>query len=156
MKDYEQQFEKKAEAFAGKAVNHPIRTLFLVVIVLGGIGFGISLLSGFFSTVGTVASAPGRVIQKTMDTNNIIQSYEWFYDVDASYKSRYNQISQFKSLLSSETDSSEKSRIRIDLAAIQQTCRDLSTKYNANSEKMNKAVFKGWSLPERLSINSCE
>lgn len=108
---------------------------------------------GAFSSV---ATAPGRVVKKTLDTNNIIQSYEWFYDVNAAFNARVNQVKQFKSLFNNEPDSSEKNRLRIELTAIQQTCRELATKYNANSEKMNKSIFKGWSLPKKLLINNCE
>lgn len=103
----------------------------------------------------TVATAPGRVITKTLETDNIIQSYEWFYDVDAAYKARHNQVVQYKTMYQKETDKDEKYRIRTELAAMQQTCRDLATRYNANSEKMNKSIFKGWGLPEILSQANC-
>ena len=33
---------------------------------------------------------------------------------------------------------------------------DLVAKYNANSAKITTKYFKGWSLPERLDLNSCE
>lgn len=113
------------------------------------------ILGNVFGVIGTVATAPGKVITKTLQTDNIIQSYEWFYDVDAAYKARHNQVIQYKSFLSSETDKDEKYRVRTELAAMQQTCRDLATKYNANSEKMNKSIFKGWSLPSTLSYQNC-
>jgi len=120
------------------------------------IGLIMVAVSGVFSTVGTVATSPGRVISKTMQTANIIQSYEWFYDINASYQAKTGQIRQFKEFYSSETDKKEKSRLRIDMAAIQQMCRNLTEKYNANSQKMNKSVFKGWSLPDLLNQSTCE
>lgn len=103
----------------------------------------------------SVATAPDRVIVKTMGTDNIIQSYEWFYDVNAAYQARVGQIAEFKAI-SKSTDPAEASRERIELSAIRQTCRDLATKYNANSEKMNKSIFKGWSLPDTLDMKTCE
>jgi hypothetical protein len=126
--------------------------MFLIMLffsVLGMIGGAMGLFS-------KVVSTPGRVISKTLDTDNVIQSYEWFYDVDAAYKARLSQVNQYKSFMSGEEDKSERYRIRIELAAMQQTCRDLATKYNANSEKMNKSIFKGWELPDTLQIRNCD
>jgi len=119
-----------------------------------GILFVLGLTLHFLGVFTTVATAPGRVLTKTLGTDNIIQSYEWFYDVDAAYKARMGQVTEFTSLLS-EVDGGEATRVRIELGAMRQTCRDLATKYNANSEKMNKAIFKGWSLPETLSMENC-
>lgn len=129
---------------------------FMWFVALCAIGLVMTLVSGVFSTVGTVATAPGRVISKTMQTDNIIQSYEWFYDINASYAAKTGQIRQFKKFYSSETDRKEKSRLRIEMAAIQQVCRNLTEKYNANSQKMNKSVFKGWTLPGVLNQSTCE
>lgn len=139
--------DENTEISVGKLVKWAI----IIMVVITGLGLVGSIL-GVFSTVVT---APGRVITKTLETDNIIQSYEWFYDVDAAYKARYGQVIQYKSMLKDEADKDEKYRIRTELAAMQQTCRELATKYNANSEKMNKSIFKGWELPEVLSQSNC-
>lgn len=129
---------------------------FVKYAVIAMIFFAIlGLLGNIFGIFSSVATAPGRVIQKTMQTENIIQSYEWFYDVNAAYTARHNQVVQYKSFMLSETDKTEIYRLRTELAAMQQTCRDLATKYNANSEKMNKSIFKGWALPDTLSHQIC-
>jgi len=103
-----------------------------------------------------ILTAPSRVVSKTLETNNIITSYEWFYDTNAAYEARLPQITQFNGFLKEELSSSEKSKTRVDLGAIQQSCRDLVSKYNANSQKMNKKIFKGWSLPYDLKISTCD
>lgn len=149
---YQKEFNKQANSF----FKHPIRWIFGAALLIGFVSLGLSLIGGVFSTASTVASAPGRVIQKTLETNNIIQSYEWYYDTNAAYDARLGQVRQFKNLFSTETDKEEKTRIRIEMAAMQQTCRSLAAKYNANSRKMNKSIFKGWDLPELLNINNCE
>lgn len=120
-----------------------------IIFVLGVAGAWLGVFS-------SALTAPARVANKTLQTDNIIQSYEWFYDVNAAFEARANQIQQFRALLASEESTDEKRRLRIDMTAMQQTCRDLVTKYNANSEKMNKSIFKGWSLPEALNIQTCE
>jgi len=127
---------------------------YILLVILAITAFGIVM--SYIGTAAKVATAPARVISKTLDTNNIIHNYEWFYDVHASYLTRFNQVRQHKGFYKEETDKAEKSRLRMEMAAVQQTCRTLVTKYNANSEKMNTSIFKGWSLPETLNINNCE
>jgi hypothetical protein len=129
--------------------------VFKWAVIMAAIVTLLGLIGSAFSLFSTVATAPGKVITKTLQADNIIQSYEWFYDVDAAYKARHGQVVQYKNMFQTETDKDEKYRIRTELAAMQQTCRDLATKYNANSEKMNKSIFKGWSLPETLSQTAC-
>lgn len=119
--------------------------IFLIIAVIGGVT----------GTLSTIISTPGRVINKTLETNNVIQSYEWFYDTNAAYISRLNQLNQYKEFMAAEEDKFERRRVRIELAAMQQTCRDIATRYNANSEKMNKSIFKGWELPNTLSVEVC-
>ena len=132
-----------------------VLTVFKWLIYLLLFVSAVSLITGAFGTLGKVVSTPARVIDKTLETNNVIQSYEWFYDVNASYDARLNQVNQYKQMLADELDKDERYRIRTEVAAMQQTCRKLATKYNANSEKMNKSIFKGWALPDTLSLNNC-
>ncbi len=145
----------KVDEFNIENADFTIGKLFKWFIIISAIITALGLIGGIFGLFSTVVTAPGKVITKTLETNNIIQSYEWFYDVDAAYKARHNQVVQYKSFLISETDKDEKYRVRTELAAMQQTCRDLATKYNANSEKMNKSIFKGWELPKALSYQNC-
>lgn len=113
--------------------------------VLGAIGWGIN-----------IASQPARIVSKTLDADNVIQNYEWFHDANGNYLARVAQIKQFKSLNAAEPDPQEKSRLRIEMAAIQQSCRDLSRRYNANAGKMNRGIFREKSLPEQLNTGDCE
>ena len=125
----------------------------LFVIAAGFLLFGVLHVAG---VVGTVATAPGRVVNKTLGTDNIISSYEWFYDTNAQFDSRRGQIKAHAALTTAEEDAKERARLNIELGAIRQSCRDLATKYNANSEKANKSIFKSHGLPELLKLNDCE
>lgn len=113
---------------------------------------GLFALNTFF----TVASTPSRVIEKTLKTDNVISSYEWYFDTNASYQARVSQIRQFEKWLSGETDPNELRRLRTELGAMQQSCRELSTEYAANSSKLNKQFFKSKNLPETLNPETCE
>jgi hypothetical protein len=106
--------------------------------------------------IGSLILQPGRIVNKTLDADNVITNYEWFHDANGNYLARVAQVKQFKGLLGAETDAQEKSRLRIDMAAIQQSCRDLSRRYNANSEKMNRGIFRSHDLPDQLNSGECE
>jgi hypothetical protein len=111
---------------------------------------------GTLGTIYYVFSTGSRVVTKTLDTNNIISSYEWFHDTNGAVNARVAQIKNFKTLVAqASNDPAEGSRLRIELSAIQQSCRDMTTKYNAQSGKMNKAIFKN-GVPERLEPSVCE
>lgn len=119
-------------------------------------GVGLLVVLGVAGMVVNVATKPAQLVNKTLDTNNIIHNYEWFYDVDAAYRAKLGQITVHKSLAAQETVPAERSRLQMELAAMQQSCRELVTKYNANSEKVNRSLFKSNNLPETLDINRCE
>lgn len=125
----------------------------LGMVALGGV----AIVGGFINTAATVATAPGRVVTKTLQTDNIIASYEFFHDANNQFIARVGQVKAFKKISADPTtDSMEKNRLRIELAAIQQSCRDLAGKYNSNSAKVNKSIFRGGSAPETLNIAECE
>ncbi len=111
---------------------------------------------GAYSTFTSVATAPSRVVNKTLETDNIIFNYERFFDINANFTSRVAQIKQYKEFFDNETNSVEKINLRTELAAMQQSCRELATKYNADSEKMNRSLFKDKDLPYTLNISECE
>lgn len=119
--------------------------IFAALIVLGGVGF-----------VANSLMQPGRIVSKTLDADNVIQNYEWFHDANGNYLARVSQIKQFKAMNAAETDPQEKARLRIEMAAVQQSCRDLSRRYNANAAKMNRGIFRERILPDQLNPGDCE
>lgn len=124
------------------------RVFFAIVIGL--------FVLGTAGGLGTLLLQPGRIVGKTLDADNVINNYEWFHDANGNYLARVSQVKQFKNLLTAEPDAQEKSRLRIDMAAIQQSCRDLARRYNANAEKMNRGIFRERSLPANLNSGECE
>src|SRR3990167_6388848 len=77
---------------------------------------------------GNTASAPGRVISRTLETDNIIATYERFHDRHGVYKSRLAQIvSQQRTIADlSDVKEREKVMLRQELEAMRQSCRDLA------------------------------
>ena len=119
--------------------------LFVGLLVLGAIGFGVKMLL-----------TPATIASRTFDANNVIAKYEWFYDAYGNWQARTSQVRQFKGLLAGESDKQEQSRLRIEMAAIQQSCRDLTRRYNANAEKANQSIFMGRRVPSFLDAGECE
>jgi hypothetical protein len=99
---------------------------------------------------------PARIVSKTLDADNVINNYEWFYDAHGNLMARTAQVRQFKKLTESETDLAERNRLRIEMAAIQQSCRDLARRYNANAEKANRSIFMGHGVPSSFNPGECE
>lgn len=120
-----------------------------------GLLFGLVLLGGLGWVV-NIASQPARIVSKTFDADNVIHNYEWYHDVNGNFLARLSQIKQFKGLVASEADAQEKGRLRMEMAAMQQSCRELARRYNANSDKVNRGLFRGNSLPEHLNSGDCE
>lgn len=116
--------------------------------------FALILFVGFLGTVTSIISAPGRVLQETLKTNNIIDNYEMYFDLNAGYERRVADI-QSQKLMLDGASGAELNRLKIELVGLQQTCRDLVTRYNAASEKANRSLFKSNNLPESLEISTC-
>ena len=116
--------------------------VFLFVIATGGVLTAIML-------------SPLGVVQKTLTPSNVIASYEWFHDTNGAVNARVSQIKAHKQIMSVTTEASELSKLRIELAAMQQSCRDMTNRYNANADKVNKSIFQR-GVPEKLSTSQCE
>lgn len=123
----------------------------LGVLLIGVVG----VVGSFVMTASSVATAPARVVSRTLETGNIINNYEWFHDANAQYRSRVAQAAEHKQMMAA-TDSAERNRLSIELSAIRQSCRDLATRYNANATKSNRSIFMGRDAPETLSMEMCD
>lgn len=144
MSDYRREFREVQREYFWSLPRIMV-ALFVAVILFGGAGW-----------IFNIASQPARIISKTLDADNVIHNYEWFHDANGNYMARVSQIKQFKKLNADESDPQERSRLRIEMAAIQQSCRDLSRRYNANASKMNRGLFRERSLPDQLNTGDCE
>lgn len=110
----------------------------------------------YMNAASSVATAPARVVTKTMGTDNIITSYERFFDLKAGYEGRLNQVRDSASALATETDANERARLRTEVNAIRQSCRDAALAYNADAAKLNRSVFQDNNLPQTLDVTACE
>lgn len=123
--------------------------------VLVGV-FAILILFGVGGWVFSLLSQPARIVSKTFDADNVINNYEWYHDANNQVIARVAQIKGHKGIIADNTDNGEKARLRIEMSAIQQSCRDLVGRYNSNATKINRNIFMGRSAPESISPSTCE
>lgn len=126
--------------------------------IAGGFAALVALPIGcaVYSTYATVVTAPSRVVNKTLETNNILTNYELFHDESKQFDARVAQITEQYGFFAKEIDPAERSRLRMEMAAQQQSCRELAADYNANSRKLNRQLFKDRGLPPVLDASRCE
>jgi hypothetical protein len=124
--------------------------LTLALVLFVGVPVGCAVVS----MTNSVATAPARVVTKTLETDNIIYNYEYFFNVNSQYNSRVAQIKSWE--VETDADPAERQRLRVEVSAMRQSCRELANNYNANSGKMNRAIFRDHNLPQTLDASLCE
>lgn len=127
-----------------------------IVLVSLVVLIGTPIACSVLSTTAAVTTAPGRVVQKALQTDNIIGNYEAFFNRKAAYDARLAQVRGHAKLATLTTDQAELNRLRVELSAMQQSCREIATQYNADARKANRSIFKSGDLPDALSETACE
>lgn len=109
-----------------------------------------------------VASQPTRIVEKTLDADNVIFNYERFYnlwnDIKATNKKitdQEAQIAQFKKDTGPRTnwgfvDKDAYDKMQQTLTGLQQYRQTIIAQYNADSSKLNRKLFKAKDLPYRV------
>lgn len=107
----------------------------------------------------SVVTAPVRmasgVVNQTLNASNAIGTYERFHDRWKGYDARLAQIETHKALVDRETDRAEITRLRIELAGMRQSCREVAAAYNADAAKTNRDIFRGREAPAELNMEAC-
>lgn len=99
------------------------------------------------------------VAQRTLDADNIIFNYEQFFDVSEQFKAKTRDIGVHNVLIATakaEGDKDELRRLRMEHAALMSSCRALAASYNADSQKLNRILFKDRDLPHHLPLADCD
>jgi hypothetical protein len=117
--------------------------------------FGLFVIAIGFGVLNFI-TLPGQIASRTLNADNIINNYEWFHDTNNAFIARTGQIATHKTIITGASDAQEKSRLTIELAAMQQSCRELVGKYNANATKSNRSIFMGTTTPVNLDMKDCE
>jgi hypothetical protein len=113
-------------------------------------------------TAYNVYTAPARVINKTLDTDNIINNYEWFkrqYNdikaIDKKIVIAENNVEKFKNDAGPRSDwtfedKNEAARLDAIATGLKTSREDMVSLYNSRSQMANRAIFKTNDLPETV------
>ena len=109
-----------------------------------------------------VASQPARIVEKTLDADNVLYNYEWFKQtyqdvkaIDLKIGNAKVGVNQFKTDAGPRVDwtfedKNEYSRLNAIVLGLKNQREDVVAQYNARSKMANRAIFKSGELPEQL------
>lgn len=122
-----------------------------MIALLAGAGAGLS----YCSMAANVATTPARVVSNVASTQNVLNSYNAFYTLNARYIARVQDIHNYVEVMAEETDPDQARIQRINIVAMRTACRDLVTRYNASAENLTSSWFRDGRLPQSLDMEGC-
>lgn len=129
------------------------------ILKVGGIVLGVSIGAVVAVSACSIVTAPVRsaagIVNRTLDADNAIATYERFHDRWRGYEARIGQIRDTQRTIAGETDRVELQRLRIELNAQRQSCREIAAGYNADATKTNRSIFQGREAPATLNMEAC-
>lgn len=152
LQDYERGFEERPFWTLG-------RVMFSLVVVLMVIG-------GFISVVNFVTNPvrqAARVINKTIDADNVIYNYEWFHRqhgdilaMEPKINEAALQLEAFQISAGPRTDwefddKQEHARLSSILLGLRNQRSEMVQRYNAHAEMSNRSIFIGRDLPTHIN-----
>lgn len=108
-----------------------------------------------------IESAEG-VVEKTLDSDNVLYNYEWFKQtcqdvqaIDVKIQNTQSTVNQFREDAGPRadwgfTDKDEFGRLNAVVLGLKNQRQDMVAKYNARSKMANRSIFKSGELPETL------
>lgn len=130
--------------------------IILGFFALSILGVGIRIACAPAAVAHKVMNSAEGVLDKTIAPDNVIHNYEWFHDTSRAVNARVAQIQAHVRIAADEKDADERRRLRIEVAGMQQSCRDMIAQYNANTSKINRDLFRGKTAPASIDPSVCE
>lgn len=149
--DYEKNFEERPFLTS-------MRVGFLVItgaFLLGGVGC-------VYNAVTNPAVQAARIVNKTIDADNVIYNYEWFHrqygDILAMEPKLVTADAALKSFEASAgpradwdfDDKQEHARLASIVLGLQNQRAEMVQRYNAHAEMSNRSIFIGRNLPNHV------
>lgn len=148
---WEDRFEKKPRRTAFNVGA----SIILVCTALGLVGMGLSILT-----------APARsvtgIVNRTLDSENVIANYEWFKRqnqdvkaIDIRLEASRNAVKSFEASAGPRTtwtfeDKQESSRLNSIVLGLEGQRASMVAEYNARTQMMNRDLFRTSDLPAEL------
>lgn len=138
MNDWENRFERR-----------PIRTgvSFGAAALLGIMALTVVGGTGFF--ILNLASQPARIVQKTLDADNVIYNYEWF-------RQQYQDVLAMDAKIAVQVEAAaaatgdEKTRISSIVNGLKVKRAQMVADYNARGSMANRSIFTA-GLPQQIN-----
>lgn len=140
---WERQANKGPVALAWRV----IAVLFFFSIAIGGVAFACGV-------IGNPIKQAARIMEKTIDADNVIYNYEWFklrhegvLAVESKIRGAKAAVDSFKSEAGprpdwKREDREEAARLGAIRLGLTQQQNDLAAEYNAKSRMVNRKIFK--------------
>jgi hypothetical protein len=132
-------------------------------VLLMFIGVTVIGVGGFYMGVfGNVVTTPGAIINKTVNADNILNNYHWFYDqyneiktAKATYDNDSAAVSAFESSAGPRDkwtfeDKTEWNRLTSLVLGARNGYNGLVNDYNSKASQLDKKLFKANDLPDHI------
>jgi len=150
-------------SFEDRIARKPVRTiLFAGIAFIGVIGALAGVTSLVNMAINPIVQA-GRVVNKTIDADNVLGNYEWFKRQAADYGAFDAKIATAQAAVDSFVaaagprtawtfeDKQESARLNSVLQGLKSQKAGIAAEYNARSQMLNRSIFKSNDLPESLN-----
>jgi len=139
----------------------PMSLLLKVVVPIMVLIIGASVLM----FIGNPLKQGARIVNKTIDADNVIYNYEWFKKqfravgaIDSKIKSQAEAVVIFKEDAGDRSDwtysdKDELSRLRSIEIGLKQQRQDMIANYNAKANMANRKIFMGNDCPDYINPN---
>lgn len=107
------------------------------------------------SLAGTVFGNGADLIDKTTDADNVIFTYEHFFNLNAVIEAYPAQINNARQAAEASSDQSAKDRYIAVVLGLQNKCNEDVRQYNADAQKFNRALFLDNDLPNVIGTEYC-
>jgi hypothetical protein len=146
------------DRFERAAEKGPWAITWRVILFVAGVGFFIGIIAFLVNPL----IQGGRIVEKTIDADNVLYNYEWFKqqwrDVQAiedKIKTQDMALVAFREDLGPRSewgweDKQEYDRLNSVRIGLEQQREDVVAKYNARSAMANRNIFKGGDCPETI------
>ena len=156
--DYEKVWTGRGLTWADRFTAHPFRWLFLTIMLLTVIGWGLSAIG----LIGGAVNNAGTVMKKEFYPEALLKKYEWFKNAAAELDKKQADISVYDRRLATLTtdyagtrraawprdDREQYNQWLTESAGVKASYNALAAEYNAQMAKLNWAFTNVGQLPE--------
>ncbi len=130
-------------------INRPRRTVFGIGVSAIVIVAGLALVGTAVFGVSNLLIQPARVVQKTLDADNMIYNYEWFRQQYQDVLAMDGKIAVQQEALDAVIDADERIRVASIVAGLKTKRQQMVADYNARGSMANRSIFTA-GLPQQI------